>query len=608
MSKHINARIGLAYLENRLDAAQRAKVERHLADCASCRRQLQQHQASHHLLQTAAQDFAPQPRTMPSWPAVRRRYEKRQAVGTMRQTGLRLAAAGLTVLFVVFVAVWYLPLSGNVEPAASAVPPTMAPTAEPPTTVPVLPPATDLPALPLPEITPIPDASPVAAPAQQASPSPTADPLVGAQLSLPILNAQGQVAFVQDGVLYAETGVGSGKFTAVARQVAPEIQGEDGPVANPPAAWSPDGRQLLFFYRDGGSDSLAYQVGIWSAASGELTTLQQWVERPLPTIPFSSFRWSPEGDKILLTTSDRLTADSAWTSGVWVANLATGQWELVVEARELVNTAWLSNDVFLLQLRCGANCAIVMAYNEQRHLLWKAYAEQEEVAVMSALFSLRPDHHTLLHLNSFGPVRTVDLLDTTSGEISAIWELAAGTYFAAADPQLSPDGRYILFDVVTERETGTTALHLIDRNGRLYGQRENGRFLDWRPGGGPVIVQAMAGDKQQLVYWPLDGAAARVFVKPRNFNFVSGKWSPDGRYFIYNALDESIGANYLYLWQPESGVPSLIHAAAATDPFQHFTWTPDAQHFYFNLGNQALWQYSVATEALTLIATTEDTP
>ena len=50
MSKHIDAELGLAYLDGRLDPAQRAKLERHLAECMACQAQLRQHQATHSLL------------------------------------------------------------------------------------------------------------------------------------------------------------------------------------------------------------------------------------------------------------------------------------------------------------------------------------------------------------------------------------------------------------------------------------------------------------------------------------------------------------------------------------------------------------------------------
>ena len=62
----------------------------------------------------------------------------------------------------------------------------------------------------------------------------------------------------------------------------------------------------------------------------------------------------------------------------------------------------------------------------------------------------------------------------------------------------------------------------------------------------------------------------------------------NGRYFIYNALDDSIGASYLYLWQPESGVLELIYSADSTDAFGSFAWLPDSSGVYFNLGREAL--------------------
>jgi hypothetical protein len=85
---------------------------------------------------------------------------------------------------------------------------------------------------------------------------------------------------------------------------------------------------------------------------------------------------------------------------------------------------------------------------------------------------------------------------------------------------------------------------------------------------------------------------------------LEGRWSEDGRYFVYNALDENEGASYLFLWQPESGLPTLIHAAASKEPFTHFTWLPDSQSIYFTLGDQSLWRYVIEDEELNLLAGT----
>ena len=89
MSKHIDAELGLAYLEGRLDPARRAKLERHLADCDACQVQLRQHQATHSLLQKSGQAFQTMPVQTPSWSAMRHRQEKRAGTQTLTRSALQ---------------------------------------------------------------------------------------------------------------------------------------------------------------------------------------------------------------------------------------------------------------------------------------------------------------------------------------------------------------------------------------------------------------------------------------------------------------------------------------------------------------------------------------
>ncbi len=112
----------------------------------------------------------------------------------------------------------------------------------------------------------------------------------------------------------------------------------------------------------------------------------------------------------------------------------------------------------------------------------------------------------------------------------------------------------------------------------------------------------MADGQTQLVYWPLDGSAAQVFVSPGSFEFGSGKWSGDGRFFIYSTVDEAANQSHLYLWQPENGVPMLLQTAVGIDGFSNFAWMPDSTGVYFNFGQMELWKFAVEIESLTLIA------
>lgn len=598
MSKHLTPQQGLAYLEGRLDAAQQAKVERHLADCAACRQTIQQHQAVHNMLHTIGQEHDAQPGAVPNWWAVREQYARQARKGRVLRLSGQFAAAALAVLLLATTAVFLLNRPSNeIEPVAPTLP------------APVITPASPTPDAAAPTSTSLPIQ--IAAPQAMATttavitpsaiaPAPTAVPPAAAPAAVPLLSPLGRLAVVQEHALFVETAVHSANMVEIARDVAPDIQSEDGPVANPAAAWSPDGSRLAFF---NGTETAA-SLAIWDSRSGQTQTLSQTVDRALPPVPFTSFRWSPEGNRLLLTTSDRLTADSEWTSGVWIANLDNGTLTLVVEARQLVDIAWLTAESFFLQLHCGRDCATVMAYDTDRRQLWKAYEEDEAVLSASTFYTLNAAQGVLVNLNSFAPQPVVDVINTATGELASVWQLAAGEAFARLLPHMSPDGRFLTFNTTSSGGL-TTTLRLIDRDGRDYGSRANAIVLDWRPGGGPVVAQSLTNGQNQLVYWPLDGAAARIFVQPRSFAFPKGQWRADGQRFIYSALDPSIDASYLYLWSPEQGVPTLVYSAAATQPFQDFTWSPDGQRVFFTLGGQGVWAYDLETDQVQQISVTE---
>lgn len=154
----------------------------------------------------------------------------------------------------------------------------------------------------------------------------------------------------------------------------------------------------------------------------------------------------------------------------------------------------------------------------------------------------------------------------------------------------SPFGRHVAVDVQIN------VLELFDSEGRSFGRQEAATILDWRPDGGPVIAQETADGQTQLVYWEPDYQKfPRVFVRPSKFSFLSGSWDRQAERFVYFAHDPDVGANYLYLWHPQNGAPTLIHSGSASEPvISDLTWLPDGSGFYFTQQGE-IWQYDVDT-------------
>ncbi len=108
----------------------------------------------------------------------------------------------------------------------------------------------------------------------------------------------------------------------------------------------------------------------------------------------------------------------------------------------------------------------------------------------------------------------------------------------AADPQISPDGRTIVYvrrtaDVMTDRMA--SSLWLIDvASGRQSPFATQGSSPRWSPDGMRVAYVAGDGDGSQLfVRWLATGASARVTTFPGDPQALA--WSPDGTRLAYVA-------------------------------------------------------------------------
>ncbi|WP_137786220.1 S9 family peptidase [Sphingomonas sp. 3P27F8] len=108
----------------------------------------------------------------------------------------------------------------------------------------------------------------------------------------------------------------------------------------------------------------------------------------------------------------------------------------------------------------------------------------------------------------------------------------------AADPQISPDGRAIVYvrrsaDIMTDRMQ--SSLWLIDvASGRQTPFAASGSSPRWSPDGTRIAYVAADGANPQLfVRWVGNGAATRVTTLPDDPNALA--WSPDGRRLAYIA-------------------------------------------------------------------------
>jgi len=108
----------------------------------------------------------------------------------------------------------------------------------------------------------------------------------------------------------------------------------------------------------------------------------------------------------------------------------------------------------------------------------------------------------------------------------------------AADPQISPDGRTIVYvrrtgDVMTDRMQ--SSLWLIDvASGRQTPFAAQGSSPRWSPDGARIAYSAADGEMSQLyVRWVSGGASSRITSFPGDPQALA--WSPDGKRLAYIA-------------------------------------------------------------------------
>lgn len=108
----------------------------------------------------------------------------------------------------------------------------------------------------------------------------------------------------------------------------------------------------------------------------------------------------------------------------------------------------------------------------------------------------------------------------------------------ASDPQISPDGRTIVYvrrqnDIMADRMLGS--LWLIDvATGRQTPFAASGSTPRWSPDGTRIAYVAGEGESSQLfVRWIASGASAKVTALPGDPNSLA--WSPDGRRLAFVA-------------------------------------------------------------------------
>lgn len=436
-------------------------------------------------------------------------------------------------------------------------------------------------------------------------PSPTPDPYLSVisqselnELLHPISEYQGRRPFVQDGVLLRQMGESLDEFEGLGYLQT--------------AVWSPDGSKLLYnltnkpdTFDDPASE---YEQWLWSVEDGTFVSLADLVANyPDPAYHIFEIFWSPDSTKILLWAGlderHEEAASISYDSLLVVIDLdrqTTSDILFVSNDRPV----WLTNNVFVIRDHCGSPCAFYRAYNYSNELAWEfdwrtgGFVDfAAEGNFMINVGRGQPDAKR----DDPQPPPTVDEIDLTTGELKIIWEsLPEEGYFNPFFmPELSSDEQYIAFNYGYPY-----TVYVIDRNGQEYWQYANSHVVDWRPNNELTVCQMLDSGSNQLVHLNLAGESQIIFSTEAGTDISqcswdmngNGKWSPDGRFFIFTTENETKLTEKLYLWMPENDEIRLIHSIFGNSNFNSFDWLPDSTGFYFSRQqDNTIWFYQVET-------------
>ena len=271
--------------------------------------------------------------------------------------------------------------------------------------------------------------------------------------------------------------------------------------------WSPDGKWIAFFGRQGDKHGLM----IARPDGSDVTVLAspEGTNSPLPGIG-NEVTWSPDGKQI------------AYISTVPDSRAAEASGDPMVITRYLYKPD-AGEGMTRFNDNQRLHIFVVDVATKQTRQLTKGDTDEHSI-------DWSPDGKEILYLTNPEPnqdeffnydVYALKVADNTSRRITA-------TEFIEYDPLWSPDGKKILFRGtrrgLTDRETTMEDTHVWVMNADGTDRREIGAVIDarqglphWAPDGNSVYFTVQERGSNHLVHLPLNGGKAEYVVKEPGF-------------------------------------------------------------------------------------------
>ena len=305
--------------------------------------------------------------------------------------------------------------------------------------------------------------------------------------------------------------------------------------------WSPDGRQLLFISnRDGQADLWQLEVNPDGEPVGDVRKLTS-------ALGATTFALAPDGKQILAVKEES-------TSHLWSVPL------LVSAVTELKSGIQLTSGAVRDQRgRWSADGRSIFFQSNRRGSsdIWRVdVAGDNLIRLTTAAGSeLRPRPSPQGDWVAFDMVDTrgefTHVMHPDGSQVRALDERWFSNYSHVCCADWSPDGSRLAVAVVTREEPSrsTVAVVSIDRS---TGTATATRLLTTLPGGAPEYA----------------------------------RWSPDGRYIVYEALTD--GSWDLWIVDPDAPAPRRLTTASGNDRFA--AWQERPRAVFFLRDGREVWR------------------
>ncbi|MEO8329157.1 MAG: hypothetical protein ABI586_04040 [Candidatus Nanopelagicales bacterium] len=196
-----------------------------------------------------------------------------------------------------------------------------------------------------------------------------------------------------------------------------------------------------------------------------------------------------------------------------------------------------------------------------------------------------PDGKHIVFRQGSGPVvidlverQGIAIMNAVGSHVRLLTQTASGSGYQDSDPQVSPNGRYIVFQRNNVRDTkpiGGVALWVLDRRtGRQWRitpyPMVAGDTPDWSPDGTKILfhdnLDPAPGESSNL--WTVNpngtGLHQLTFATGGAKNYLGSSWSPDGTHITVGRRPETGGLNadVMVMNADGTGIHRLTHTLA----------------------------------------------